>query len=128
MSHNTDNSEPVSHESLHGRIMNLPQTPGLPMVNATEAQLLAYKIGHRDARHAAAELALKADAELDALRAAVPVEPAQQWVAVPGAVWEDGGVSLIRRGAEDERCKTRGSERLYRPATPATPLQKKETP
>jgi hypothetical protein len=42
---------------LHGQIMKLPQTPGLQMVNATEAQLLAYKIGHRDARHAAAELA-----------------------------------------------------------------------
>jgi hypothetical protein len=49
---------------LHGKIMNLPQTPGLPMVNATEAQLLAYKLGHRDARHAAAELALPYSAEL----------------------------------------------------------------
>jgi len=56
---------------LHGQIMNLPQTPGLPMVNATEAQLAAYKIGHRDARHAAAELALKADACVEALRTLV---------------------------------------------------------
>ena len=37
------------------------------------------------------------------------------WVAVPGAVYEDGGVSLIRRGTEDERCRTRGAVRLYAP-------------
>jgi hypothetical protein len=28
----------------------------------------SYRIGHRDARHAAAELALKADAEIDRLK------------------------------------------------------------
>ena len=50
--------------SLHDEIMNLLILPGLPMVNATENQLLAYKMGHRDARYAAAELALKADARI----------------------------------------------------------------
>lgn len=32
---------------------------------------------------------------------------------VPGAVWEDDGVSMIRRGTEDQRCAERGSQRLY---------------
>ena len=54
--------------NLHGHIMSLPQTPGLQMFDATEQHLTAYKCGHRDARHAAAELALKADAEIDELR------------------------------------------------------------
>ena len=47
---------------LHGRIMNLPAT-GEPAGGS-----MAYKLGHRDARHAAAELALKADACIEALR------------------------------------------------------------
>ena len=38
---------------LHGAIMNLV---GTPPTNAQGEVLLAYKIGHRDARHAAAEL------------------------------------------------------------------------
>lgn len=51
---------------LHGRIMNLPAEPEKGQgINYT----LAYKHGHRDARHAAAELALKANAIADAARA-----------------------------------------------------------
>lgn len=46
-------------------------------------------------------------------RAALTAAKAGGWVAVPGAVYEDDGVSLIRRGTEDERCRTRGSVRLY---------------
>lgn len=61
--------------NLHGQIINLTQRPGLPMVNATEAQLLAYKIGHRDARHAAAELALRADAITEAARQVLALSP-----------------------------------------------------
>jgi hypothetical protein len=45
---------------MHGRIMNLPATP--PSDYSDKATLEAYKTGHRDARHAAAELAQKADA------------------------------------------------------------------
>jgi len=50
---------------MHGQIMNLQCTiPGTLALNEHRA----YKIGHRDARHAAAELALKADALAQALR------------------------------------------------------------
>jgi len=54
---------------LHGQIMNLACVPA--NMDAEPNQRLAYKVGHRDARHAAAELALKADACIDALRAAL---------------------------------------------------------
>ena len=51
--------------NLHGRIMNLFCEYGHygdPSVQT------GYKFGHRDARHAAAELALEADATIDRLR------------------------------------------------------------
>lgn len=46
--------------NLHNQIMNLPCNTGerQPMI------ALAFKLGHRDARHAAAELALAADVAL----------------------------------------------------------------
>lgn len=52
---------------LHGQMMNLR------CVVPPDAQVwanygYAYKVGHRDARHAAAEVALKADACVRALR------------------------------------------------------------
>jgi hypothetical protein len=58
----------------HGRMMNIP---------ATEWGA-SYKHGHRDARHAAAEVALEADAEIAALRAVVAeardaLERIQRW-------------------------------------------------
>ena len=49
---------------LHGQIMNLNCVP--QNMGAEPNQRLAYKVGHRDARHAAAELALKADAKFEA--------------------------------------------------------------
>lgn len=51
---------------LHGQIMNI-QFKQPDDVAWTVAEQQAAKIAHRDARHAAAEMALKAD-ELDALR------------------------------------------------------------
>ena len=55
---------------LHGRIMNLPATPA--KVNGNNYGI-AYKEGHRDARHAAAELAMLGDECADALRSALLV-------------------------------------------------------
>ena len=49
---------------LHGRIMNILADANKA---GTDDVRLAYLHGHRDARHAAAELALKADAQIDAL-------------------------------------------------------------
>lgn len=60
--------------NLHGQMMNIqpPTRVGTPETNPA----IAYKMGHRDARHAAAELALRADEErevmLMALRAILP--------------------------------------------------------
>jgi len=54
---------------LHGRIMNLNCVPD--NMDADPKERLAYKVGHRDARHAAAELALAATAEIERLRAAL---------------------------------------------------------
>ena len=51
--------------NLHGLIMNLPcDTPGFGRTTTKH-----YKEGHCDARHAAAEMALAADAEIESLRA-----------------------------------------------------------
>ena len=54
--------------NLHGQIMNLPAKHTHGFHGDGD---LAYRTGHRDARHAAAELALKADADVAALLAAL---------------------------------------------------------
>lgn len=83
------------------------------LVGALEA-LYAATAGQHNFAHA-----------LELTRAALSEAKAGGWVAVPGAVYEDGGVSLIRRGTEDERCRARGSVRLYAPL-PAPPAQRGE--
>ena len=50
--------------NLHGQVMNLQAKP----YDGTDAHT-HYCRGHKDARHAAAELAVKADAVVDAARA-----------------------------------------------------------
>ena len=47
--------------NLHGEIMNIECNP-LSRPFDSQIEKLAYRIGHKDARHAAAELALKYDA------------------------------------------------------------------
>ncbi|MBV60945.1 MAG: hypothetical protein CMH65_06550 [Nevskiales bacterium] len=51
---------------LHGKIMNIPAN--VPKDYDQGDYRLAYQTGHRDARHAAAELAMAADACIRALR------------------------------------------------------------
>ena len=53
---------------LHGKIMNIP-VDSLKVLEALNCRLpqTAYKFGHRDARHAAAEMTLAADSERDEL-------------------------------------------------------------
>lgn len=65
--------------NLHGQIMNLPHPP---MARVEQNPSIAYKMGHRDARHAAAELALKADACIEALR---ELEAMAERYRAPGA-------------------------------------------
>jgi hypothetical protein len=54
--------------SYHGEIMNIPCDAGMA---GTDNVLLAYLHGHRDARHAAAEIANEADAEIAKLKARI---------------------------------------------------------
>jgi hypothetical protein len=56
--------------NYHGAMMNLPCEVPQTMLTS-ESSRMAYKTGHRDARHAAAELALGADREVDQLRDAL---------------------------------------------------------
>jgi hypothetical protein len=53
--------------SLHNKIMNLPAHQATEVYVDREL-IRAYRVGHRDARHAAAELALAYDELLDACR------------------------------------------------------------
>lgn len=50
---------------LHSEIMNIKAL--VPVEALEDGKVFAYKIGHRDPRHAAAELALKADARIEEL-------------------------------------------------------------
>ena len=61
--------------NYHGEIMGIPTRPDAAIEDQLQARtntdlVMAYKIGHRDARHAAAEIAIEADrriAELEAV-------------------------------------------------------------
>ena len=78
---------------LHGEIMNIPCDPSRAPVAGVNAEL-AYKYGHRDARHAAAELAAAHGAERAQPAEAEGVE---RWSelkklaekATPGPWWVD---------------------------------------
>ncbi len=55
----------------HGRMMNIPYDRLQETFDKNDLTLTArrpYKFGHRDARHAAAEIATEADREIDRLR------------------------------------------------------------
>ena len=56
--------------NMHGQMMNLRCDVDANLPTGC-GEAMAYKHGHRDARHAEAEAALKADACIEALRAIV---------------------------------------------------------
>lgn len=57
----------------HGRIMNIEcNTTQIVRLKISRTEI-AYKYGHRDARHAAAEIALEAQAEIARLREVLSV-------------------------------------------------------
>lgn len=58
----------MTAKMLHNAIMNLPHPT--QMWKQSSAERKAYSLGHRDARHAAAELALQRVAQLEAVLAA----------------------------------------------------------
>lgn len=49
-------AQPVPAADLHGAVMNIPSESEARICGLDTAGLYAYKLGHRDARHAAAEL------------------------------------------------------------------------
>lgn len=53
--------------NLHSDIMNIQIDEEDLKANLPKASFAAYKVGHRDARHAAAELSLKAEARIEEL-------------------------------------------------------------
>jgi len=55
--------------NLHNEIMNIQvdRVRMLDQLNFVSDYDTAYKLGHRDARHSAAEMALKADARIEEL-------------------------------------------------------------
>lgn len=55
--------------NLHNEIMNIPskQLDEMKAFDATSNPISIYRYGHRDARHASAELSLKADARIEEL-------------------------------------------------------------
>jgi hypothetical protein len=55
--------------NYHGRIMNVDyRRSGEKLMFADSSETMAYKEGHRDARHAAAEIAGEAEEEIDELK------------------------------------------------------------
>ena len=56
---------------LHSDIMNIRVDEQDLRENLPGPSFAAYKVGHRDARHAAAELSLKADARIEDLEQAL---------------------------------------------------------
>lgn len=51
--------------NLHNEIMNIPV--GTVIYDLFDHKIMAYKCGHRDARHASAKLSLKAQARIEEL-------------------------------------------------------------
>lgn len=70
--------------SLHNEIINTPANIILDgpdgVGNVSQNRYTAYKEGHRDARHAAAELALKYDALVEKLLDALEARNADDYV------------------------------------------------
>lgn len=58
--------------NYHGDIMNIPVDDDLMnYIAKTDAEVFAYKVGHKDARHEAAELGDHADCVIEELRIAL---------------------------------------------------------
>lgn len=75
--------------NLHNQIMNIPTD--IDFTDWSDHDRQSYKRGHRDARHAAAELSLKAEARIEELEAVLkgllneahtatkPLHPHSEW-------------------------------------------------
>jgi len=64
---------------LHAEIMNIRLDEEDLKANLPKASFAAYKVGHRDARHAAAELSLKAQARIEELEEELKTSEKNAW-------------------------------------------------
>jgi hypothetical protein len=92
--------------ALHNQIMNLPCKPGRA-VQMNGAMLQVYKEGHRDARHAAAEL-------IAATEAGIPASPAPAGAEALARRFHD----IYERLAPSFGYSTRLDTREFDPSTP----------
>lgn len=53
--------------NYHNEMMNIQESGRRELIACSGQGALSYKYGHRDARHAAAEIALKADTRIEEL-------------------------------------------------------------
>lgn len=97
-------SNPI--DSLHAAIMNIPgSAEGKAPMAAGGEYADGYQVGHRDARHAAAELALAYDAELERLRAIVACARYCAATGVGGCVEIESHDSPAHGPCTPENCK-----------------------
>lgn len=66
--------------SLHNEIMNTPVDKDMIEFLDSPSTKAAYRVGHRDARHAAAELSLKYEALIEKLFDALEARNADDYV------------------------------------------------
>jgi hypothetical protein len=98
---------------LHGQIMNMTESRRQHDLYANT--VVAYLVGHRDARHAAAELALNADSAIDAMQAQIDsllrdAELVEVWMPIDEfvGIYEVSNIGRIRSLA---RTDTDGNKR-----------------
>ena len=95
--------------NLHGQIMNLAVRKEDKLRAYSVGDALVYEYGHRDARHAAAELALEADAEIERLRAENEALLLYKNMAEQYGLSVFADIDALRKDAERYRwlCKNR---------------------
>jgi len=98
--------------TLHDEIMNIPCEP----IEGTESEVLAFQLGHKQARHAAAELAhfvslsnRPDDRRIDCRR--VPASTEEEMKNSYGALKEAGVIQAEARSAAIEECAKAIEER-----------------
>lgn len=103
---------------LHAEIMNLPCEPD----TSNHAERLAFKRGHKQARHAAADLVAAHEAEdggegCDAAVAAIQFALADDDGMTFLRLWNEGEFDVIRREWPDAPGEVFiGADPLYKPA------------
>jgi hypothetical protein len=98
--------------NLHDQIMSAPIGP---IQQFSEDERLAYLAGHRDARHAAAELALTADDQIRKLREALEwcVNKIYAEICTHEETYRGGSIWTICRNCDMRWADDRGGFKPY---------------